>query len=75
MNMAENKLCGVIENGGVQYSPVWGKAISTWGMDKAYERQMCPILWDTTGSHYDRSSCKMIDQELKANFQSVLEEP
>lgn len=41
---------------------------------EAYERQMCPILWDTTGSHYDRSSCKMIDQELKANFQSVLEE-
>ena len=42
---------------------------------EAYERQMCPILWDVTGAHYDRDTCRMIDEELKANFQSVLREP
>lgn len=41
---------------------------------EAYDRQMCPILWDTTDSHYDRSTCKMIDRELIENFKSVLED-
>lgn len=30
----------------------------------AYERQICPILWDTTGLHYDRTSCQMLDPLL-----------
>ncbi len=33
--------------------------------EAAYERQMCPVLWDTTGGHYDRTSCKMTDPELQ----------
>ncbi len=35
---------------------------------EAYERQMCPVLWDTTGSHYDRNTCQMIDDALMAAF-------
>ena len=38
-----------------------------------YERQMCPVLWDTTGTHYDRTSCTLIDQQLKENLADVLE--
>lgn len=30
----------------------------------AYEKNLCPVLWDTTGSFYDRSACKMKDAEL-----------
>ena len=41
----------------------------------AYERQICPILWDVTGSHYDRTNCKMYDQELMDSLLSVLESP
>lgn len=31
---------------------------------EAYERQICPILWDITDLHYDRSTCKMKDALL-----------
>lgn len=31
---------------------------------EAYDRQICPILWDTTGLHYDRYSCQMVDPLL-----------
>ena len=41
----------------------------------AYERGMCPILWDVTGMHYDRVNCRMYDQELMDNLLSVLEIP
>ena len=41
---------------------------------EAYERQMCPVLWDVTDLHYDRKACKMYDQELLDNFKSMLEE-
>ena len=34
---------------------------------------MCPVLWDITGLHYDRSTCKMIDQQLKSDFMNILE--
>lgn len=30
----------------------------------AYTRDMCPVLWDITDLHYDRTSCKMSDSEL-----------
>lgn len=30
----------------------------------AYDRQICPILWDITGLHYDRSLCEMTDPLL-----------
>ena len=37
----------------------------------AYERQLCPVLWSTPGGHYDRDTCKMADQELKALFNEI----
>ena len=40
--------------------------------DAAYKRHICPVLWDVTGLHYDRTECKMIDQTLKTNFQNIL---
>ncbi|MBQ3566696.1 MAG: cellulase family glycosylhydrolase [Oscillospiraceae bacterium] len=40
--------------------------------EEAYERQLCPVLWDITDLHYDRTNCKMLDQELKANFNDIV---
>lgn len=31
----------------------------------AYDRQICPILWDITGLHYDRELCQMTDTLLR----------
>lgn len=39
-----------------------------------YERQMCPILWDVTGLHYDRDNCRMVDRELIEVLRKVPEE-
>ncbi|MBQ9111790.1 MAG: glycoside hydrolase family 5 protein [Oscillospiraceae bacterium] len=39
--------------------------------EEAYERQMCPVLWDTTDLHYSRTTCKLKDQELKAAFNAI----
>ncbi len=39
--------------------------------EAAYERQMCPVLWDTTGLHYSRSSCTMNDQTLRAQLEAL----
>ncbi len=39
--------------------------------EAAYERQLCPILWDITDVHYDRTTCKMVDQELMAAFREI----
>jgi endoglucanase len=41
---------------------------------EAYDNQLCPVLWDVTGSHYDRENCRMYDQELREALVSVLEE-
>ncbi len=38
----------------------------------AYDRGMCPVLWDTTGQHYSRQSCEMIDQTLHAQFLEIV---
>jgi len=40
---------------------------------EAYNNQMCPVLWDVTGSHYDRENCRMYDQELLKALTGVLE--
>ena len=32
--------------------------------EMALERGICPVLWDTTGNFYDRSTGKMTDQTL-----------
>lgn len=31
----------------------------------AYDRRICPILWDITGLHYDRELCQMTDTLLR----------
>lgn len=40
----------------------------------AYDRQMCPVLWDITGLHYDRSTCTMTDPTLKALLNAIPEQ-
>jgi endoglucanase len=37
----------------------------------AYERQICPILWDTPGGRYNRSTCQLDDPLLKAAYDSI----
>ena len=32
---------------------------------------MCPVLWDITDLHYDRSSCKMYDDTLMQQLLAV----
>ena len=38
-----------------------------------YSRDMCPVLWDTTGSFYDRTECKFIDDVLLEKIMKVKE--
>lgn len=39
----------------------------------AYERQLCPVLWDTPGGHYDREgTCQLNDRQLQANFKEIV---
>lgn len=38
---------------------------------EAYERQMCPVLWDITDLHYDRTNCCLFDQELREIFNEI----
>lgn len=37
----------------------------------AYERDMCPVLWDITDLHYDRNNCKMYDDTLMQQLLAV----
>lgn len=39
---------------------------------EAYERQLCPVLWDITGLHYNRDTCQIYDTQLKESLLSVL---
>ncbi len=41
---------------------------------EAYERGMCPMLWDTTGSHYNRTLAKMLDPQMEAEFKVIASE-
>ena len=38
----------------------------------AYDRQMCPVLWATPGGHYNRDTCKLDDQQLKAELNEIV---
>ncbi len=38
---------------------------------EAYERKMCPVLWDITDLHYDRTNCRLFDQELREIFNEI----
>ncbi len=37
----------------------------------AYDRGMCPVLWDTTDSHYSRSKQQFIDKQLLDGLMKV----
>lgn len=41
----------------------------------AYDRQMCPVLWDTPGGHYDRETCVMSDPVLGASYLEIAGNP
>lgn len=38
---------------------------------EAYTRNMCPVLWDITDLHYDRTNCVMHDSEMLEAMMSV----
>lgn len=40
---------------------------------EAYERGMCPMLWDITDVFYSRTDCKMIDDDLGQQFKEIAE--
>lgn len=43
--------------------------------EAAYTRQLCPVLWDTPGGHYDREgSCQLNDRQLHDNFIKIVGE-
>lgn len=39
--------------------------------EAVFKRGMCPVLWDTTGTAYDRSTCKMIDPLLESEYRRI----
>ena len=39
--------------------------------EAALKRDLCPILWDVTDSHYNRTTCQMTDQELKKLYDDI----
>ena len=38
-----------------------------------YDRHMVPVLWDTQGDFYNRTSCQMIDPVLRDRMMSILD--
>ncbi|MBQ1463548.1 MAG: glycoside hydrolase family 5 protein [Ruminococcus sp.] len=36
-----------------------------------YSRGICPVLWDTTGTFYDRTECRFIDQQMLDEIMAV----
>ncbi len=38
---------------------------------EAYDRQLCPVLWDVTDLHYNRTSFKMNNQELQKLLSAI----
>ena len=42
--------------------------------EMALKRDICPVLWDTTGNFYDRSACKMYDSALHDQMFALLAE-
>ena len=37
------------------------------------KRDICPIMWDITGLHYDRSKCQMVDSTLHSELLQIAE--
>ncbi len=40
----------------------------------AYDRQMCPVLWDVTDGHYNRTTCRMTNPELQKLIAAIPED-
>lgn len=40
---------------------------------EAYERQLCPIMWDITGNQYNRDTCELNDKVLKELLMAIPE--
>lgn len=40
--------------------------------EAAYSRNMCPVLWDTTGGMYDRDNYCMSDEVIKKSFAEIV---
>lgn len=40
--------------------------------EAAYKRNLCPVLWDVTGLHYNRDTCQMYDTQLKESLQEIV---
>ena len=40
--------------------------------EAAYKRNLCPVLWDVTGLHYNRDTCQMYDTQLKESLQAIV---
>ena len=38
-----------------------------------YSRGICPVLWDTTGTFYDRTECRFIDEQMLEEIMAVKE--
>lgn len=38
----------------------------------AYDRQLCPILWDITGLHYNRDTCRLYDPQLRTAYHEIV---
>lgn len=44
--------------------------------EAAYTRQMCPVLWDTPGGHYDREETHQLnDRELRELYRKICDKP
>lgn len=39
---------------------------------EAYDRNLCPVMWDTPGGRYDREACKMSDEVLHQALLGVI---
>ncbi len=40
--------------------------------EAAYTRDMCPVLWSTTGNFYDRANCTVYDTELNDAMREIV---
>ena len=38
---------------------------------EAYERGICPVLWSTSGGHYDRNTYQMMDEVLAEFYKNI----
>ncbi len=42
--------------------------------EAAYDRQLCPVLWDVTNLHYDRTACQLKSRELQRLLAAIPDE-